>query len=229
MFSKIIENFNKDQIPLSLSNNDYEDHFIEKESTKKRPKTTLHRKNELNSDFLINETNKKFENLNVLNPKESEAFRNKNPKNQKNIEIGKVENNPPNITKKHNILYFSENFGANDKQNDKVNLEKFKLSNDDFHYSREFDDIKNFNNNNYNNKINEKKKIDSIDKQKLIEEYRKQLNKKLINRLNEEKEKEEIREKTFNNTKDSKKRKKLEERYNYERALATAEIVKIEE
>ena len=65
--------------------------------------------------------------------------------------------------------------------------------------------------------------------EKLIYNFRLDLNKELLRKLFEEREKENIREKLLLNAKDLKERKKMEQRFIYERAQASSEIIVINE
>lgn len=168
-------------------------------------------------------------------------------------------NNRPNLSNKSNFenkLLNKNNFGKSCQNNyansfqkeynsvinrkDKFDINNFMLNNEDFHYSnklenKEFNEknktkgniklqkIDNINNSDY------KIETDKIDYEKLVHDYRLQLNKELLRRLFEEREKETIRDKLLNNARDNNERKKMEQRFIYERAQASAEIIQINE
>ena len=248
LFSKILDNMKSDFSKISVNNNPV--HPIQTN----RAKSSLNRKNVYSTKYSLPEMkqiNIIQEKNNVKNIRTSQTYNTNLYKT--NIETNNYNNADPLLfsfsnNKEKNFANSynndSSNFNKTVKKNDKFNINNFKLSSDDFHYKNNFDNMNNVNKNNYNNfqnLISEKShknnndsnvnynELEKIDPEKLIHDYRLQLNKEILRRLYEEREKENIRDKLLNNARDYSERKKLEQRFIFERAQASAEIIQINE
>lgn len=284
MFSKILENIKGDFSKSNNNNNNNfnSENNYNQESFQERAKSSLNRKNVFSSKYSLpemkqinhkNEPKNKLINMkntsynqtifynsnreanNNNNNREPYLFSFNNSSNRADL------NNPANnININHSYNNYNSNliqkeFNKNFKKSEKFDINNFRLSNEDFTYSNNFDNMKlpdkneesknialektqtNNNNNknhNYDNNINDFNNnfhldTDKLESEKLIHNYRLQLNKELLRRLYEEREKENIRDKLLNNAKDHNERKKMEQRFIFERAQASSEIIQINE
>jgi hypothetical protein len=204
---------------------------------KNEPKNKFIKKKNSNS---FNQTacnsNREAYNINI---KEGHLLSFNNQNNPSKTEMKDSQSNNFNNNNNNFNLRQQEN-NKEFKKSEKFNINNFMLSNEDFIYSNNLDVVKisknNQNKKNLNfektNRINDSNydvTREKIDHEKLINDYRLQLNKKLLRRLYEEREKETIRDKLLTNARDNNERKKMEKRFIFERAQASTEIIELNE
>jgi len=238
MFSKIIENLKGDFSKFSQNKNN--DFVSSSEQIKERAKSSKNSKNIYPSKYSLSDTQQSNKKNGVT---KNDNTTNYQSLNENNLNMNKDQNtfnkninsanfSSSNIDNKNLKNTSSQEFIKQIKNNDKFNLDNFKLSNSDFHYNNNFESSQNMQiiyDNIENNSLNPIKVNENFDAEKSIHDYRLQLNKELLRRLYEEREKENIRDKLLKNIKNNFDRKKLEQRFIIERAEASADIVKINE
>jgi len=284
MFSKILDNIRGDfsKSNNNFNMNDY-NNYNKSNSIQERAKSSLNRKNNFSTKYslpemkeinnknqtnnkLINKKNTLFNHTNFYNSnkeannKETHLFmyNNNNSKADLNNPYSNNNhiNNSYNNYKNCNSNLIQQEFNTKIKKSEKFDINNFKLSNDDFQYSNNFDNMKidvkstekkiiasektqkffniddNNNDNNYNSNNHDSDyhvDTEKFDPKKLIDDYRLQLNKELLRRLYEEREKEHIRDKILANSRDHSEQRKIEQRFIFERAQASSDIIKINE
>ncbi len=250
MLSKLL-----DQIKGDFSKNTELAYELSKDNKKikKRPKSAIFasktsrnyninkHKNNQNQNHINNHSINNLEiYINNNNINHNNIYNNNNNNNSNsNKNSKKINFNFPEISKKNNKNdYFSNdinintNFISNSNMNTKINM---NMNNDDNNIYNNFDinkykfsyqDFLEIKDKETNDKFYNGVKINE---EKLINNYRLSLNKELLRRLFEEREKENIRENILKSTKNIDERKNLEKRYIHERAIASSEIILINE
>lgn len=241
MFSKILDNLKSDLSKQYSSNSNNNNPNLNTEGPM-RAKSSLNRKNILNKKYALNDIKQINTNNNIINHTYNNTYdkyglnNNTNTNPYQNLFSSHSNFSNPGI--QENLFRNSSlNFNKTLKPKENFNINNYRLSYQDF------GSISNSNHPNaetHNNKFAKDKDIKNYksetdapkefkSKEKLIEEYRLQLNKELLRKLHEEKEKEKLRENLLNSAKDKAEKKKMEERFIFERAVASNEIILINE